>query len=294
MSRVVKFAATQLAITWDQEDSLAKCEATVREARKNGAMVILLQELFATPYFCKTQQYKHLEIAKPLKDNLIIARFAALAAELQVVLPISYYERDNNTFFNSLVMIDADGTVMDNYRKTHIPDGPGYCEKFYFTPGDTGFKVWQTRYGIFGAGICWDQWFPETARSCALMGAEAMFYPTAIGSEPQDPTLDSSAHWQRVMQGHAAANLLPVIASNRTGVETDDGITTTFYGSSFITDHTGAKIAEANRADETIIYAEIDLDACAEYRQNWGLFRDRRPELYGKINHHAATKSSPQ
>jgi N-carbamoylputrescine amidase len=294
MARLVKFAAVQLAISWDLNESLEKCEAAVREAKNNGAMVILLQELFATPYFCKTQQYKYLDVAKPLKDNFIVQRFSALAAELQVVLPISYYERDNNTFFNSLVMIDADGSVLDNYRKTHIPDGPGYCEKFYFTPGDTGFKVWQTRYGVFGAGICWDQWFPETARSCALMGAEAMFYPTAIGSEPQDPTLDSSEHWQRVMQGHSAANILPVITSNRTGVETDDGITTTFYGSSFITDHTGAKIAEANRIDETIIYAEIDLDVCAEYRQNWGLFRDRRPELYDKISTHACTENTPK
>ncbi|GAA5317477.1 MAG: N-carbamoylputrescine amidase [Candidatus Pelagadaptatus aseana] len=293
MSRVVKFAATQLAISWDIEANMAKCEATVREAAANGAQVILLQELFEAPYFCKVQNYDYLDLAKPLEGNPLIERFAKLAAELAVVLPISYYERDNNTFFNSLVMIDADGTVLDNYRKTHIPDGPGYCEKFYFSPGDTGFMVWNTRYGTFGAGICWDQWFPETARSCALMGAEVMFYPTAIGSEPQDPTLDSSGHWQRVMQGHSAANVMPVIASNRTGVEQDDGITTTFYGSSFITDHTGDKIAEANRTDETILYAEIDLDACAKYRRSWGLFRDRRPELYGPIGTMACAENSP-
>lgn len=180
-------------------------------------------------------------------------------------------------------MIDADGTVLDNYRKSHIPDGPGYSEKYYFSPGDTGFKVWQTKFGKFGAGICWDQWFPELARSLALHGAEAIFYPTAIGSEPQDLTLDSRDHWQRTMQGHSAANLVPVIASNRVGIEVDDGIETTFYGSSFITDHTGAKIAEAPREGETIIYAEIDLAATAKARHAWGLFRDRRPDLYTSV-----------
>ena len=282
MSRYVTFAATQLAMSWDIDANLAKAEQAVRDAHTQGAQVILLQELFETPYFCKTQKYEHLELAKPLADNPLIARFAKLAAELEVVLPISYYERDTNTFYNSLVMIDADGTVMHNYQKTHIPDGPGYTEKFYFTPGNTGFTVWETRYGVFGAGICWDQWFPETARSCALLGAEVMFYPTAIGSEPQDPTLDSSGHWQRVMQGHSAANILPVIASNRVGVEEDDGISTTFYGKSFITDHTGDKIAEAGDGEEILI-AEIDLDAAATYRRSWGLFRDRRPELYGSI-----------
>ncbi len=284
MSRKVTFAATQLSISWDIDANIAKCEQAVRDAHAQGAQVILLQELFEAPYFCKTQQYKYLDLAKPLADNPLIAHFGALAKELAVVLPISYYERDNNTFFNSLVMVDADGTVLDNYRKTHIPDGPGYCEKFYFTPGDTGFKVWQTRYGTFGAGICWDQWFPETARCCALLGAEVMFYPTAIGSEPQDANLDSSGHWQRVMQGHSAANILPVVASNRVGVEDDDGISTTFYGSSFITDYIGNKIQEADQSSETIIYAEIDLDEAASYRRSWGLFRDRRPELYTPIS----------
>lgn len=290
MTRNVTFAVAQLAMGWDVEQNLDKAEQAVRDAHRQGAQAILLQELFATPYFCKTQQYRYLDLAEPLAGHTMIERFARLAAELEVVLPISYYERDNNTFFNSLVMIDADGTVLDNYRKTHIPDGPGYCEKFYFSPGDTGFRVWHTRYGVFGAGICWDQWFPETARCCALMGAEVMFYPTAIGSEPQDPDLDSSGHWQRVMQGHAAANVLPVIAANRTGVEEDDGVSTTFYGSSFITDHTGDKIAEAGRDEETIILAEIDLDACREYRRSWGLFRDRRPELYGPIGQMSAAR----
>ncbi len=282
MTRNITFAATQLAMSWDIDANLDKAEQAVRDAHAQGAHVILLQELFEAPYFCKTQQYRYLDLAKPLEKNVLIERFAALAAELEVVLPVSYFERDANTFYNSLVMVDADGTVMSNYRKSHIPDGPGYSEKFYFTPGNTGFMVWDTAYGVLGAGICWDQWFPEVARSCALAGAEAMLYPTAIGSEPQDPTLDSSGHWQRVMAGHAAANIVPVIASNRVGVEEDDGVSTTFYGKSFIADHTGEIVAEAGN-DEEILVGTFDLDAIATYRRSWGLFRDRRPDLYGPI-----------
>ncbi|MBM5193106.1 N-carbamoylputrescine amidase [Vibrio parahaemolyticus] len=283
MSKVVKFAALQLTKSWDLEDNLAKAKKAIREAAQNGANVILPQELFAAPYFCKKQEAKYFEIAEETANSHLIQEMSALAKELGVVIPVSYFEKAGNTFFNSLVMIDADGTVLDNYRKSHIPDGPGYSEKYYFSPGDTGFKVWQTKFGKFGAGICWDQWFPELARSLALHGAEAIFYPTAIGSEPQDPTLDSRDHWQRTMQGHSAANLIPVIASNRVGTEVDDGIETTFYGSSFITDHTGAKIAEAPREGETIIYAEIDLAATAKARHAWGLFRDRRPDLYTSV-----------
>ncbi|WP_041955077.1 N-carbamoylputrescine amidase [Vibrio parahaemolyticus] len=283
MSKVVKFAALQLTKSWDLEDNLAKAKKAIREAAQNGANVILPQELFAAPYFCKKQEAKYFELAEETANSHLIQEMSALAKELGVVIPISYFEKAGNTFFNSLVMIDADGTVLDNYRKSHIPDGPGYSEKCYFSPGDTGFKVWQTKFGKFGAGICWDQWFPELARSLALHGAEAIFYPTAIGSEPQDPTLDSRDHWQRTMQGHSAANLVPVIASNRVGTEFDDGIETTFYGSSFITDHTGAKIAEAPREGETIIYAEIDLAATAKARHAWGLFRDRRPDLYTSV-----------
>ncbi|CAE6898466.1 N-carbamoylputrescine amidase [Vibrio sp. B1FLJ16] len=283
MSKVVKFAALQLTKSWDLEDNLEKAKKTIREAAQNGANVILPQELFAAPYFCKKQEAKYFELAEETENCRLIKEMSALAKELGVVIPVSYFEKAGNTFFNSLVMIDADGTVLDNYRKSHIPDGPGYSEKYYFSPGDTGFKVWQTKFGKFGAGICWDQWFPELARSLALHGAEAIFYPTAIGSEPQDPTLDSRDHWQRTMQGHSAANLVPVIASNRVGTEVDDGIETTFYGSSFITDHTGAKIAEAPREGETIIYAEIDLEATAKARHAWGLFRDRRPELYTSV-----------
>ncbi|EMN7344309.1 N-carbamoylputrescine amidase [Vibrio parahaemolyticus] len=283
MSKVVKFAAFQLTKSWDLEENLAKAKKAIREAAQNGANVILPQELFAAPYFCKKQEAKYFELAEETANSHLIQEMSALAKELGVVIPVSYFEKAGNTFFNSLVMIDADGTVLDNYRKSHIPDGPGYSEKYYFSPGDTGFKVWQTKFGKFGAGICWDQWFPELARSLALHGAEAIFYPTAIGSEPQDPTLDSRDHWQRTMQGHSAANLVPVIASNRVGTEVDDGIETTFYGSSFITDHTGAKIAEAPREGETIIYAEIDLAATAKARHAWGLFRDRRPDLYTSV-----------
>ncbi|HAV1546477.1 TPA: N-carbamoylputrescine amidase [Vibrio parahaemolyticus] len=283
MSKVVKFAALQLTKSWDLEENLAKAKKAIREAAQNGANVILPQELFAAPYFCKKQEAKYFELAEETANSHLIQEMSALAKELGVVIPVSYFEKAGNTFFNSLVMIDADGTVLDNYRKSHIPDGPGYSEKYYFSPGDTGFKVWQTKFGKFGAGICWDQWFPELARSLALHGAEAIFYPTAIGSEPQDPTLDSREHWQRTMQGHSAANLVPVIASNRVGIEVDDGIETTFYGSSFITDHTGAKIAEAPREGETIIYAEIDLAATAKARHAWGLFRDRRPDLYTSV-----------
>ncbi|EGQ7855184.1 N-carbamoylputrescine amidase [Vibrio parahaemolyticus] len=283
MSKVVKFAALQLTKSWDLEENLAKAKKVIREAAQNGANVILPQELFAAPYFCKKQEAKYFELAEETANSHLIQEMSALAKELGVVIPVSYFEKAGNTFFNSLVMIDADGTVLDNYRKSHIPDGPGYSEKYYFSPGDTGFKVWQTKFGKFGAGICWDQWFPELARSLALHGAEAIFYPTAIGSEPQDPTLDSRDHWQRTMQGHSAANLVPVIASNRVGTEVDDGIETTFYGSSFITDHTGAKIAEAPREGETIIYAEIDLAATANARHAWGLFRDRRPDLYTSV-----------
>ncbi|HCE2427740.1 TPA: N-carbamoylputrescine amidase [Vibrio parahaemolyticus] len=283
MSKVVKFAALQLTKSWDLEENLAKAKKAIREAAQNGANVILPQELFAAPYFCKKQEAKYFELAEETANSHLIQEMSALAKELGVVIPVSYFEKAGNTFFNSLVMIDADGTVLDNYRKSHIPDGPGYSEKYYFSPGDTGFKVWQTKFGKFGAGICWDQWFPELARSLALHGAEAIFYPTAIGSEPQDPTLDSRDHWQRTMQGHSAANLVPVIASNRVGTEVDDGIETTFYGSSFITNHTGAKIAEAPREGETIIYAEIDLAATAKARHAWGLFRDRRPDLYTSV-----------
>lgn len=282
--RTVTVAAMQMACSWDREGTIARAEALVRQAASQGAQVILLQELFETPYFCQDQRAEFFELAKPLEGNPLIAHFAKLAAELSVVLPVSFFEKAGQAFFNSVAIVDADGAVLGRYRKSHIPDGPGYTEKYYFSPGDSGFKVWQTRYAKIGVGICWDQWFPEAARSMALKGAELLLYPTAIGSEPQDPTIDSAAHWQRVMQGHASANIMPVIASNRIGTEPGkSGTEITFYGSSFITDQTGQMLCEADRASETVLTATFDLDGIARQRQAWGLFRDRRPDLYGTI-----------
>ncbi|MCV3737947.1 N-carbamoylputrescine amidase [Rhizobium sp. TRM96647] len=279
--RTVTVAATQMACTWDTPGNIERAERLVRTAAAQGANIVLVQELFETPYFCQDQDAQFFDLAKPFAENLLIAHFARLAAELGVVLPVSYFEKAGKAHFNSLAVVDADGAVLGNYRKSHIPDGPGYTEKFYFSPGDTGFRTWKTRFGTIGCGICWDQWFPEAARAMALLGAEILLYPTAIGSEPQDPSIDSAAHWQRVMQGHAAANLMPVVASNRIGTEDGrSGTSITFYGSSFIADQTGAKVAEADRDTETVLTATFDLDAIERQRRAWGLFRDRRPELY--------------
>lgn len=279
----VTVAATQMACSWDISANIDRAEKLVREAASKGAQIILVQELFETPYFCIDQDEKHFSHAKPFENNPLIARFSRLAKELKVVLPLSYFERANQVFFNSLCVIDADGAVLENYRKSHIPNGPGYQEKHYFSPGDTGFKVWQTAYAKIGVGICWDQWFPEAARSMVLQGAELLFYPTAIGSEPYDDSIDSRGHWQRVMQGHAAANVIPVIASNRIGKEDGSHCHITFYGSSFIADSTGEILAEADRENESIILSTIDVDAANELRVEWGLFRDRRPDLYGSL-----------
>jgi len=279
----VTFAATQFACSADAAANLDTAERLVREAAHRGAQVVLLQELFETPYFCKDHLPAHFGLARPIDSSPVVRRFQALARELCVVLPISVFERANNAYYNSLAMLDADGSLLGIYRKSHIPEGPGYHEKFYFSPGDTGFRVWQTRYGTFGVGICWDQWFPEAARCMALMGAEVLLYPTAIGSEPQDPSIDSMGHWQRCMQGHAAANLMPLIASNRVGVERGQQYEMTFYGSSFIADPTGAKVAEADRVSETVLTATFDLEAVRVQRHAWGVFRDRRPDLYGPI-----------
>ncbi|HSI41513.1 MAG TPA: N-carbamoylputrescine amidase [Xanthobacteraceae bacterium] len=282
--RTVTLAATQMECGWDRPANIARAEALVREAAGRGAGLVLLQELFETPYFCQDQLHDFLDLAAPFEANPLIAHFSRLAAELGVVLPLSFFERAGPVCYNSLAMIDADGTVLGRYRKSHIPDGPGYTEKFYFSPGDTGFRVWQTRIGRVGAGICWDQWFPECARAMALMGAEILVYPTAIGSEPLDPTIDSADHWQRVMQGHAGANLLPLVASNRIGTEHGRrGTEIRFYGSSFIADSTGAKLAEAGRSEESVLVESFDLDAIARQRRAWGVFRDRRPELYGAL-----------
>jgi N-carbamoylputrescine amidase len=268
----------------DSQKNVDRAEGLVRAAHSKGAQIILVQELFETPYFCKDQLARHFSLAQPFEGNLLIKRFSALARELGVVLPISFFERANTAHFNSLAMIDADGSVLGLYRKSHIPDGPGYQEKYYFNPGDTGFKVWNTRFGRVGAGICWDQWFPECARAMALMGAEVICYPTAIGSEPPPaPAVDSSAHWRRVMQGHAGANYVPVIASNRIGREVGEGCEITFYGTSFIAGPTGEILAEAGRDAEAVVLATVDLVQIGEARRSWGLFRDRRPELYAPL-----------
>lgn len=282
--RHVTVAATQMPCSWNESDNIANAERLIRAAAAQGAQIILIQELFETPYFCQDQIHDFFSLAKPLAENEAIKRLAPLAKELGVVLPVSVFEKAGQAFFNSVVIIDADGKSLGHYRKSHIPDGPGYSEKFYFSPGDTGFKIWQTKYAKIGVGICWDQWFPESARAMALMGAELLFYPTAIGSEPQDPTLDSAGHWQRTMQGHAAANLTPVIASNRIGTEPGrKGTEINFYGSSFIANWDGALLANANRKDEALLTATFDLDEIAKIRRSWGVFRDRRPELYGPL-----------
>lgn len=283
--RKISVAATQMSCSWNREETLQKADRLVRTAAEQGANIILLQELFETPYFCQKQSYEYKELATTPEENPAIRHFQKVAKELSVVLPVSFFEKAGNTAFNSIAIIDADGTVLGIYRKTHIPDGIPYAEKFYFTPGDTGFQVWKTRYATIGVGICWDQWFPECARSMALLGAELLLYPTAIGSEP-DLKLDSKPHWQRCMQGHAAANIMPVIASNRIGTEEEDNSSMTFYGSSFITDETGGILQEADRESETVLVQEMDLDAMAERRRLWGVYRDRRPEMYGGLLHH--------
>jgi N-carbamoylputrescine amidase len=272
-----------MSMSETREDNVATAERLVRQAASGGAEIILIPELFEGQYFCKEQEAVHHQRATSIEDNVTISHFQKVAAELKVVLPLSVYERAGNALFNTVVMVDADGSRMGVYRKSHIPDGPGYSEKFYFSPGDTGFRVWNTQRGRIGVGICWDQWFPEAARAMALQGAECILYPTAIGSEPQDPTWDSSRHWQRVMQGHAAANLIPVMAANRVGREVENSTEITFYGSSFITDNTGALVAEAGRDSEEIIHATFDRSALSALRSSWGLFRDRRPELYGSL-----------
>jgi N-carbamoylputrescine amidase len=282
--RPITLAATQFACSWDLPANADAAERVVRAAAARGAQVVLVQELFATPYFCITQRAEYLSLAAPADGHPLIARFGALARELGVVLPVSFFERAGTAFFNSVAMVDADGRILGLYRKSHIPQGPGYEEKYYFSPGDTGFRVWDTAFGRIGVGICWDQWFPEAARAMALQGAEVLLYPTAIGSEPPAPGYDSQPHWETVMRGHAAANILPIVASNRIGTETaPEGTAVTFYGSSFIADQTGALIARASRDKEEVLTASLDLDAIAALRASWGLFRDRRVDLYSPL-----------
>jgi N-carbamoylputrescine amidase len=283
MDVTLSLAAIQMSMSDSRIDNVSKAERLVRQAASDGAKIILIPELFEGEYFCKEQDAQNQQRAQTIDENLTISHFQKVAAELNVVLPLSVYERAGNALFNTVVMVDADGSQMGVYRKSHIPDGPGYSEKFYFSPGDTGFRVWATRHGRIGVGICWDQWFPEAARAMALQGAECILYPTAIGSEPQEPTWDSSRHWQRVMQGHAAANLMPVMAANRIGREVQNTTQIDFYGSSFIADNTGALVAEAGRDTEEVINATFDRSALSTLRSSWGLFRDRRPELYGAL-----------
>ena len=278
-SRSVRVAATQCAFTGDLQENLGRVEALVRQAAAAGARIILPSELFEGYYFCREERDAFFDWAHPADGHPTVARFQALARELGVVIPVSFFERDGHAHYNSLAMVDADGSVLGLYRKSHIPDGPGYEEKFYFRPGNTGFKVWDTRFGKVGAGICWDQWYPEAARVMMLMGAEVLLYPTAIGTEPENPGLDTKDLWQRAMVGHAVSNVVPVVASNRIGTEGDQ----TFYGHSFIADHRGEKVAELGRADTGFITADLDLEEIRRNRASFGFFRDRRPDLYGLI-----------
>ena len=287
-ARPLTVAVTQFSCGWDRQVNIDRGEELLREAARAGAQVVLLPELFETPYFCIEQDTRHLRLATSLHDNPAVQRFARVAAELGVVVPVSFFERAGQAYFNTVAIIDADGAVLGSYRKSHIPNGPGYQEKTYFSPGDTGFRVWQTRYGRLGVGICWDQWFPECARAMALQGAELLLYPTAIGSEPPPalPVL-SRDHWQRTQQGHAAANLMPLLAANRHGLERSlqdpQQLYINFYGSSFIADATGALVAQAPQDADAVLLAQFDLAAIAQLRDNWFVFRDRRPDLYGAL-----------
>lgn len=288
--RNVKVSAVQMRLSNCLEDNLKNAESKIREAARNGANIVLLPELFERQYFCQERRYDYYSFAKPTLENDAVKMALKLAKELNIVLLISFYEASGNCTYNTLAYIDADGTLLGTYRKTHIPDDHYYQEKFYFTPGDTGFKVFDTKFGRIGAGICWDQWFPETARCLALNGAELIFYPTAIGSEPI-LNVDSRRHWQRAMMGHSAANIVPVIAANRIGLETvepseengNQKSSLNFYGSSFMTDERGEILVEASYDKEEILYQEYDLDKIKEDRLSWGLFRDRRPHCYQDI-----------
>jgi N-carbamoylputrescine amidase len=281
--RQVTFAATQFACSWDRESNVRTAERLLRLAAARGAQVVLLQELFETPYFCAVEKRDYLDLAMPIANHPTIERLRRIAAELRLVVPVSVFERAGEARFNSVVVVDADGGFAGHYRKSHIPQFPGYEEKYYFSPGDSGFQPIPTAYGVMGVAICWDQWFPEAARALVLAGAEFLLYPTAIGSEPSDPSLDSMEHWRMVMRGHAAANMVPVVASNRIGTEVTDGVSVSFYGSSFIAGPTGVLVAEADRRAEEVLIATFDLDRCRADRTSWGTFRDRRPDLYGAL-----------
>jgi N-carbamoylputrescine amidase len=285
--RVIKVAATQMSCNesdiWDIMENIKKADKLVRQAKAQGVNIVLLQELFETPYFCQHEIADYYKYATELENNPAVNHFKKVALELNMVIPVSFFEKCNQARYNSIAVIDATGEVLGVYRKSHIPDGPGYEEKFYFNPGDTGFMVFNTKFAKIGIGICWDQWYPETARCLALLGAEIIFYPTAIGSEPHNHLISSKDHWQTCMRGHAAANLVPVVASNRIGVERIGDTQITFYGSSFIADYEGKIIVEADNSTESVISATFDLDDIATKRAAWGIFRDRRPDLYKAI-----------
>ncbi|MEN8905127.1 MAG: N-carbamoylputrescine amidase [Clostridiales bacterium] len=279
----VKVSTIQMSCSKNKNENINKVERLIREAKKDGAQIILIQELFETLYFCQIEDIQYYKNAIEVENNKTIEYFSKIAKELEIVIPVSFYEKRNNARYNSVAVIDADGKILGIYRKTHIPDGPGYEEKFYFNPGDTGFKVWKTKYANIGIGICWDQWFPESARCMTLMGAEIILYPTAIGSEPDDKDIDSKEHWQNCMKGHSAANIIPIIVSNRVGKEFIRNSEINFYGSSFITNHKGQIIEEADRKSDCFLSSEFDLDEINDYRCSWGIFRDRRPEMYKAI-----------
>ena len=281
--REVTVAATQMACSNDTDKNVSNAEKLVRQAASKGAQIILIQELFESQYFCMDQKEELFELSKPFDNHPTIKKFSELAKELKVVLPVSFFEKANRAHYNSVAIVDADGSVLGKYRKSHIPDGPGYQEKFYFNPGDTGFKVWNTKYAKIGVGICWDQWFLEAARSMVLSGAELLLYPTAIGGEPEDDGFDSSDMWQRAMIGHSASNQIPVIASNRIGTEKGIDIENYFYGRSFVTNDVGDKIAEGSRDKEEVLIGKINLSEAETLRNVWGVFRDRRPELYKSL-----------
>ena len=280
--RSLTVAAIQTAYGPDMAANIAKTEAFVREAARAGAQVVLPSELFQGIYFCTRQDPKWFKTAYPTTEHPCVVAMQKLARELGVVIPTSFFEKDGPRHYNSVAIVDADGAILGVYRKSHIPDGPGYQEKYYFNPGDTGFKAWKTQAGAIGVGICWDQWYPEAARAMVLAGAEVLLYPTAIGSEPYDASLDTHLQWQRAMQGHAVANAVPVIAANRIGLENNDGVTQKFYGHSFIADHRGELVASLGEDDEGVLMYTFDLDEIAGYRADWGFFRDRRPDLYAK------------
>ncbi len=280
--RSITVGSIQTSYGPDIETNIAKTEAFVREAAGRGAEVILPSELFEGIYFCTRQDPKWFETARPVTEHPSVVLLRELAKSLNVVIPISFFEKDGPRYYNSVAIADADGEILGVYRKSHIPDGPGYQEKYYFRPGDTGFKAWNTKHGRIGVGICWDQWYPETARAMVLQGAEVLFYPTAIGSEPYDTSLDTHLQWQRVMQGHAVANAVPIVAANRVGLEDNDGVKQKFYGHSFISDHRGELVQKFDAEDEGVLVQTFDLDLIESYRADWGFFRDRRTDLYAK------------